>query len=397
MSSWNIFTDRLVRGWKYQFGVIRSIADWTIILYFILPAAAIFFMMYLSWWLETPSWIENIPLFFLFFLLYLFSWNGNIRTFVQEADKVFLIKNQPIFLGMKKWGYLYSLLFHLLQIAMTIFIFLPFLRNHYLLEWQQIISLLIYFFTKGSLIMLMKWYLGKIESKLKKIIVGIFIFLPLGWFSQFIFLLWEKGLLLPVYGCGAFVVTISIFQSLRVLKKISSIDHNISLGNEAKTKNIDFIFRLSQDIEKPVIVTKRTKPLLFRRSKRIFNNRASVNGFLELFIKIFIRNYSYVGGFLQIISVTTAAIVIIPPIWIKVLIFTGFLIMMYSWLSLVWDKITTSNPISKKYREIPFYFAARKRAVTVLFFLSILILGIFIICWLLILMQFGFRPMMFGL
>ncbi|WNS74653.1 ABC transporter permease [Bacillus sp. DTU_2020_1000418_1_SI_GHA_SEK_038] len=392
MNSWNIFADRLVRGWKYQYGVIRSIADWTIILYLIIPANAIFFIMYRTWWLETPDWIENIPLFLLFFVLYLFSWSGNIRTFVQEADKVFLIKFQPIFLGMKKWGYAYSIITGIMQIAISIFVFLPFLRKHYLLDWQHIITLFIFLVALNTTILLLKHLMRKIETRLKRIAAIFLLFILLSWFSQFIFSLWVKGLLYPIYMCSAFLMIISIYQSLRSIKKISSIDHDISLGNEAKMKNIDLIFKLSHDIEKPVIVSKRTKPLLFRRSKRIFNKREGINGFLELFIKIFIRNYSYVGGYLQILSVTTAAIVIIPPFWIKFLIFIGFLIMMYSWLSLVWDRITGSNPISKKYSESTFYFAARKRAVTVLLILAILILGIFITCWLVILSQFGFRP-----
>ncbi|MEH7389065.1 ABC transporter permease [Bacillus sp. JJ1474] len=396
MNSWNIFADRLVRGWKYQYGVIRSIADWTIILYLIIPASAIFLMMYRTWWLEPPAWIANIPLFLLFFVLYLFSWSGNIRTFVQEADKVFLIKNQPIFLGMKKWGYAYSILSQVIQIAVSIFVFLPFLRKHYFLDWQQIISLFIFFIVLNTMILFLKFLMRKIETRLKRIAAGILLFILLSWSSQLIFLLWEKGLLFPIYLCSALLMIISIFQSLRSIQKVSSIDQDISLGNEAKMKNIDLIFKLSHDIEKPVIVSKRTKPLLFRRSKRIFKNRKEINGYIELFIKIFIRNYSYIGGYLQIISVTTAAIVIIPPLWIKALIFIGFLIMMYSWLSLVWDRVTTSNPISKKYSESTYYFAARKRTVTAFFVLAILLIGIFITCWLFVFMQFGFRPAMFG-
>lgn len=391
MSSWNLFFDRLVRSWKFQYRAIRSIADWTIILYLIIPANVFFIMIYRSWWLDTPAWIENIPLFLLFYFFYVFSWNGSIRTFVQEGDKVFLIKKRHSFIGMKNWGYAYSVIFQVLQMAITILIFLPFLRNTYHLDWQQIVTMLIFFISMKPAIMLLKYSLSKIESRVKKIVAGFLIFILIGWSIQFIFFFWGKDGIMIIYAASTFIVAASVILSVRMLKKISGIDHDISMSNEDRMKNINLIFSLSYEIEKPV-VTKRTKPLFFRRSKRIFKKRTEVNGFLELFIKIFIRNFSYAGGYLQIISVTTAALVIIPPIWIKALIFVGFLIMLHSWLSIVWDRIASSNPISKKYSDRSFYFTARKIAVSVAFILAILILSIFVACWLLIINLFGIQP-----
>ncbi|MBY0124153.1 ABC transporter permease [Bacillus sp. S/N-304-OC-R1] len=394
MSSWHIFLGRLVRGWKYQYRVIRSIADWTIILYLFIPATVFFLMIYRSWWLKIPEWINNIPLILLFYFLYALAWSGNIRTFVQEGDKVFLIKYKRIFIGMKNWGYAYSVAFQTLQMAVAILIFLPFLRNYYLLDWQEILTVFICFLSMNPAIMLIKYFLRKIESKLKKITAGLLGFVLLGWGIRLIFYLWENGSFAAIYVYSGFILTSTIFRSLSMFKKISTIDEDISIGNEDKMKNINLIFSFSYEIEMPV-VSKRRKSLFFRESKRIFNKRSKVNGIIELFIKIFIRNFTYVKGYVQIISVTTAAIIIIPPIWMKALIFSGFLIMTYSWLSLVWERIITSTPLGKKYSESPFYFTARKMAIGVLFILAILILSIFISIWLLAMGYFGIQPGMF--
>lgn len=377
MNSRKIFFDRLIRGWKYQYGVIRSIADWTIILYLIIPANLIFIFMYRSWWMNTPSWIEFISLPLLFFVIFLFSWSGTIRTYVQEADKIFLIKKSKIFLGVRRYGYFYSLVLQLLLTGITFLILLPFLRNHYLLEWHQIISMMFYFMVLHTTTMLVKFYLKKIDSKLIKIMVGSFVFLGLGFISLIIYKFFEQGILSLIYLIGFIMLTVSFLQSLRVIKSVSSIEHDIEMEQEQKMKYIEMIFSLSYEIEKPV-VSKRKKPLLYRRSKRIFNNRTEINGFIELFIKVFIRNSSYLRGFIQIISVTSAAIIIIPPIWIKAIIFIGYLIMMHTWLSLVWDKITSSNPLSKKYCETSEYFSARKRAVLSFFIVATLILVLFV-------------------
>ncbi len=377
MNSRKIFYDRLIKEWKYQYGVIRIIADWTIILYLIIPVNILFIFMYRSWWINTPSWMEFISFPFFIFIIYLLSWGGTIRTYVQEADKIFLVKISKIFLGMRRFGYIYSLFMQLFITGAIFLIFLPFLRNHYLLEWHQITSLMFSFMALKTAIILVKYHLRKIESKLIKMMVGTIVFLGFGFVVVMIYICFERGFLGFNYLIGFILLITSILQSLRMIKNVSSIDHDILMEQEQKMKYIEMIFNLSYEIEKPV-VSKRKKPLLYRRSKRIFNNRTKINGFIELFIKIFMRNSSYWRGFIQIISVTSAALIIIPPIWIKAVILIGFLIMMHSWLSLVWDKIASSNPLTQKYGDTPDYYSARKRAVLSLFIVAIIILAMFV-------------------
>ncbi len=373
MNSRKICLNRIWREWKYQYGVIRSIADWTIILYLIIPASIAFIFIYRSWWLAIPSWIEPIPLLFFFILIYLLLWQGSFRTYVQEADKIFFVKNTSVFLGMRKFGYAYSVFMQGLHIVIIFLVLLPFLSNHFILSWQQILSILFYFIALKTSIMLVLYYLRKIEQKFKKIVVSLFIFIAFGLFSELIYIFWEKGLFIVVYLCGALMLTVSIIQSLKAIKNISSIEHDIEIEQERKTKNIGLIFSFSYEIEKPA-VSKRKRPLLFRRSKRIFKNRSAINGFIELFIKNFIRNLYYLSSFFQIIFATTAAIVVLPPLWMKIVVSIGFLFMMRLWLLLVWNKIMTSNPIGKKYSELPFYFSARKRTVFALIILAAIIL-----------------------
>lgn len=373
MSSRKLFIQRLLKGWRYQYDVLKTIADWTVMLYIIIPAITIFLFVYRSWWIEIPNWIENVPFFLLFFLLYLTSWNGNIRTYVETADKVLLIKKSYLFLGMKNWGYGYSLVFHAFTTIEAIFILLPFLFNHYLFEWEQIGSLLFYLISLKTVLMLVIYHLVKIETRLKKFVWIIISFLIVSTMGLLIYSLWKKGFWFPIYLSGVIVITLSIYLSLRSIKKLSFIDHQINMEQKHRNGNIELIFTMAPEIEKPV-VTKRTKPLFFRRSKRIFKKRTQSKGFTELFIKVFLRNYSYISGYILMVNVTTIAIVLLPPIWIKVFIFTGYLIMMYSLISLIWDKIMRSNPIMKKYLEQPSYFRARRKVIWVLYLISILLL-----------------------
>lgn len=389
MRSSQLFFTRLVRSWKYQYHVFKSIADWTVMLYLIIPGVVIFAFIYRSWWHDIPTWIEDIPLILLFFILYFSVWSGNIRTYIEEADKVFLVKKYPLLWKLKKWGYSYSLGFQVLGIGATIFILLPFLRLHYQLGWDEIILFVLYFGSLKAWIMLVKFYFRKIESRFLKIVIGIVLFILFSWFSQFVYLLIEKGNLLLVLIGSTVMMVVSIYLSLKSLRKISSLDIEIDMEQERKTSSIQLIFTAAPEIEKPV-VTRRKKPLLFRRSKRIFKKRSPITGCIELFLKIFIRNYSYISSYFVLINVTTAAIVIAPPIWIKATIFLGFLIMMYSWISTVWDKVFHSNPLTRKYTESSFYFSAKRRVITTMYIIAILLLVTFVTVGLMITTKIGF-------
>jgi ABC-2 type transport system permease protein len=389
MNSRSLFAERLIRSWKYQAGIFRSIADWTIMVYLIVPGTVIFGMIYRSWWLEIPEWIAGLPLFLLFFLLYIFSWMGNLRPFVLEADKVFLVKNKTLFMGMRKWGFVYSLFFQAIGTAAMIAIFLPFLKNRYFLEWSQIVTLLLFFISVKWSIMIVSYFLKRIEGKLKRYVITFVLFVLLSWFSQLVYSLWSIGADFPVITASAVLLSGALIRASQLLKKISALEFEVMLEQEEKTKYINWIFMMAPDLEKPV-VSMRTKPLLFRNSRRIFNKRTPITGLAELFLKIFMRNPSYIFSYFQIISVSAAGILLIPPLWIKVIVSGVFLFLMYSWLSLTWDKAIMSHPFTKKYSEKDFYFTARNRTVLALFLLAIFLLGLFLSASTLILARFSF-------
>ncbi|OMF54244.1 hypothetical protein BK139_18915 [Paenibacillus sp. FSL R5-0490] len=389
MKNNSLFLRRLIDSWSYQFGIFRSIADWTIMVYLIVPGTVILGMIYRSWWLETPEWIAGLPLFLLFFLFYIFSWVGNFRPFVLEADKVFLVKNKTLFMGMRKWGFVYSLFFQAMGTAAMIAVFLPFLKNRYLLEWNQIAVFLLFFISLKWSIMIVSYFLKRIEGKLKRYVITFALFVLLSWFSQLVYSLWSIGADFPVIIASAVLLSGALIRASQMLKKISSLEFEVMLEQEEKTKYIKWIFMMAPDLEKPV-VSMRTKPLLFRNSRRIFNKRTPITGLAELFLKIFIRNPSYIFGYFQIISVSAAGILLIPPLWIKVIVSGVFLFLMYSWLSLTWDKAIMSHPFTKKYSEKDFYFTSRNRTVLALFLLAILLLGLFLSASTLVLARFSF-------
>ncbi len=43
-----LFWQRLVSGWKYQYSVWKTVVDWIVALYIVIPFSAIFLEVYLS-------------------------------------------------------------------------------------------------------------------------------------------------------------------------------------------------------------------------------------------------------------------------------------------------------------------------------------------------------------
>ncbi|MDQ0220300.1 hypothetical protein J2S21_003430 [Peribacillus cavernae] len=156
---------------------------------------------------------------------------------------------------------------------------------------------------------------------------------------------------------------------------MSHIDDELEIEGQERVKYINLIFMLSKEVEKPKIIT-RKKPLLFRNSMKIFKRRTPGNGFLELFIKVFFRNGSFIFSYYQLLSVTLLAVFLLPSLWLKVPVFAGFIIMMSIWLSNIYDKVLLTHPFTKKYEGREAYLKAKHHAVMIFLIPAVLTAGV---------------------
>ncbi|MFE8703370.1 ABC transporter permease [Cytobacillus sp. FJAT-54145] len=383
MNSTRLFMNRLIDEWKFQYKIIRSVADWTIILYIIIPSLAIFSFVYRSWWIESPVWIEAIPLHLLLFIGCLLALAGQYRTFVKEADKVFLIKNNRLFLNMKREGFIYSIVVQSLNTILITTLLLPFLIRHFSLEPILVVQYFIYLLAIKMLSMYIKARVRRIGRKDLRYLTGFICLILFGVLSYTMLFFWEAGFGLVCSMISILISVISILLHIPTIKKIDSFEYELAIEKEEKLKYVHVIYQFSYEIEKTNVST-RTKPFLNKRSKRIFKKRTAANGFIELFIKVFIRNHSYWLAYLQIIFVTATALIVVPPIWIKIIILVGFLIVLYSWLGLLWKKITVSHPLMKKYEEEEGYFKAMSFCMNSLFSVAFILTTIIFVVGLLV-------------
>src|SRR5699024_7331930 len=144
-SSGRLFFQRMRQNWIYQYNVFKTIADWIIMLYIIVPFIIAVLVIYRSWWIELPSWLELIPFPLIFILLFFFTWGGHFRTFIRDADRIFLMKNRPLYMRLKQITILFSFVAPILQTTMIGLLIAPFWLKLYQLNAQLLLLYLCLF------------------------------------------------------------------------------------------------------------------------------------------------------------------------------------------------------------------------------------------------------------
>lgn len=361
MTSRKLFIIRLKQNWKYQFGHIKTILDWTIWVYLVIPTVIIGAFIYRSWWIEIPGWAEVISFPMIFAISFLFLWRGHFQTYVRDADRIFVMKNERLLLGLKQAGIIYSYAFQLMPAVLIGLLMAPFWLGYLELELGKLILFV-------ALWLSMKWVILGVKGKLnvnlrgwRSLLRGIPIFIGaiINWIISYYAL--NGGYVVP----AIFIMIIQTLSSYFLVNKrftsVKTFEQDLAIDELEKDKYIGLIFGLSMDIEKlPKPATPRKSPLLYSKSNRLFRKRTKRNGFLELFIKVATRNVEYILRYLQILGVTSAAVSTLPPIWLKIAIAIFGYLFLLSWTDSVWQKIIGSHPFTTKYAREDSYFKGRK-------------------------------------
>lgn len=358
---------RVKQNWTYQYKIMKSVVDWTVFVYFVIPLTVITIAIYKSWWEELPNWIHNISFYWIFIVFFLFFWGNHFRTYVKEADSIFLRKNEVLLLHMRRWGIIYSYIYEIVLLLFSFVFIAPFWFQHYGYNLHQLLLF-------GGLCLSIKWVIMGIKGKLnvevtgwRTLISGIPLLLGTILVWSFCYQAFINNQIAIILGITITLTIVSIILIWPRYKDNHRLEQDLAIDRFEKTKIIDMIFSLSMDIEKmPKRYSSRKSPVTFSKSGRIFNRRTPKNGFLELFMKVNARNIQYITGYFQIIGITSAATIILPPMWLKITIIIAGSLFLLSWINSLWDKIIGNHPFTKKYKNEEGYFAGRKQLTIVL-------------------------------
>ncbi len=384
MNSSQLLFHRIRENWKYKYKMIKTIIDWTILIYIVVPAAIITIFVYRSWWIDPPFWIASVPFPLIFAVYFFLLWGGNFKTYTREADIIFLRKNEKLMLGMKRGGIIISYLTEVLLAVFLAVLISPLWIIHYGLSLKELVLFIGIWVSLRWLVMAVN---GQLDVHLKgwrNLVRSIPVVVGAGsiWWLSYKAL--QSGSLLLVF----MIIILNGITSMLLLKKrfttIHTFEQDLLIDEKDKSKYTEMIFGLSMDMEKlPKPKPVRKSPRLYSESNRIFKNRSPRNGFLELFIKATTRDMEYVRGYFQILGTTVAAIIILPPLWLKITIAAGGVLFLTVWIGSVWHKLIGSHPFTKKYSGDEGYIKGKQVVTAVLLipFVTICLLNVWILPW----------------
>jgi ABC-2 type transport system permease protein len=358
VTSIQLFFNRWKEGIVYQYNVVKTVADWTIQLYLIIPSLIIGVLIYRSWWIETPSWIEEIPIMTFFFIPFFWIWLGNVRIYIQRADFLFLLKHRKLFEGLKKWGLVTSFVMQTILQFLMLGILCPFWFRHYNLS-------LIQFFILATVVVSAKWIVLALKpiifmqrSFWRKFLYGCITLWggSLYWVLSFRLVLSSSLIPTTIISTLLFIVA----GVLLVHYKINPYYHhdNLLFEEKQRVKWTQLIFMMSWDVDMPMKSPKKKKPWFAKVSLK--SKRTPLMSFLEMFGKTLIRNFSHSKLYMQAISLSIAAQFIIPPLWLKLLIMGVIYVAVLVWNDQIWSQLITKHPLGGKYKEKAVFFKAKK-------------------------------------
>ncbi|OAS88727.1 hypothetical protein A6K24_14830 [Metabacillus litoralis] len=140
------------QDWRFQFKNILSILDWTIILYLLIPSLAFVGIAYHSWWFTVPNWLIGFPPSLYFLGCYFICWQGRLRTFMEEADQLYLLQFSKKTVSIRYMGALYSSFSIFIKWVVVFLLLFP-MTNHFSeLEIGQFSAAIVYFFSLNLLL-----------------------------------------------------------------------------------------------------------------------------------------------------------------------------------------------------------------------------------------------------
>ncbi|MEL7564756.1 MAG: ABC transporter permease [Dehalobacterium sp.] len=357
MTAKNLFYQRLISEWKCNFEVWRTVIDWTVALYLVIPSLAYAGYQYLEWWKYTPPWLDLLPLSVFLEASLVFAWFGAMRLFLQEADQVFLWnKNHWVYTIMRK-GIAYSIFSKLITSIAFFLLLAPLLIKHYQLGIDDYIVLILLTFLVKVVLGLVKQLLSLFFHGLKQwfILRGFFIL------SSFLFVTCIPYIL-PNYAFYLPCILILFLIIHLLIKKRLDLKGNFLADMERehreKLKYVRFLLALSGiPIKNPKKQKKR--PWLFRNSNLIFNQRTPVNGLVEFGIKATLRNKQRIKQYISFVVICIIAVIGFSSykwlIWLLLaFIFTNF-------VSVDWRESMESDFIKLfNWKKEDKHFATRK-------------------------------------
>ena len=318
-----LFRERLMRGWRFQMKLARDVMDWTTFLYAIIPTGAFLYFLYRETMLKRAfGFFAYIPVELLVVILIFLGGAGYMRTFIETADRLFLIQHRHAFAMLKRLSVCYSIIWQTLYIVLSLLLLLPVLVHHYELPVREIMLLgatMLLFFLLSRLIEwsnLRKWF---------KDLAGLMAAVVLS-----IVVLYASGIA-PFFIVPSLILVL-LFMELRHIRTGAHFEKQLEHDLKAHTRWISRLFFFNNEVKSMMKEQHTVKAPRFLTG-RLFKHAAS-----ELLVKTVIRNKRYRWDYVRLVAMTIPLYLALP-LWADVLLLGFSYFMLTGWLESVMHEV----------------------------------------------------------
>ena len=373
MTVTGLFSRRIVSDWKYQYQVLRTVVDWIVALYIVIPYLAFCLYFYLSWWRAVPGWLLFIPLNALLGIILVFIWSGTVRIFLEDADQLFLLQRKVWISRIIKYSLGYSVGSNLLSTSFLLIILAPFLLLRYGFSPVEIIWLTFFTFEFKTCAGIVKQLVElRFKGWTQTIIRAVLFLMTSVYLRESVFFLLSQSNLFYLSGL---IILVALIRLLYIRMNLQGA----FLEDIFREKNVKLrlakimLQKMGTYVKKPRFSRKR--PLLFRNSNLLFKERNPVNGLVEMCIKSELRNDKDVMTYFKMVGASLLLILVFPPDYGWLLWF-AFSIMITNVVWLFWQEFI-KNPFVCLFPWLPeTKIVAVRKAIFLMALPGQLILGV---------------------
>lgn len=338
----NLFQARRQLERRNNIKLLASTVDWTIALYIILPAAIISFFLYKDFDKDVETlWVAQVPLIIWILLLFFVTSMPTIRTYLQRADRLFLIQDNQQMIQLKRAGFTWTLLKHVCRITAFLILLAPiFIKVHHLTSLDLLMYLLLLFtasFCKKLLHL-------QIQIKWQQFCISVVV-----WVAGIALFLYASPVVIALI-CMILCIVSYMYYERQFVRSMKHFDQLVELDQVEFYKWQSTIFSTAPDL-RSMLAPKMKKPrFLWTNSKRMFSR--SDYFIEELLCKTMLRQSQYKWGYLRLL-LTGLGLIIVVPVWAKfvllILLFFGLRTYMKSILQQIFEhKIWTIFQVSEE-------------------------------------------------
>jgi ABC-2 type transport system permease protein len=322
----------LRRKWKS----IRSITDWTVALYIIIPALIFMGIYYRSLWIEELSMGETVYFGLGLFAFYVITYSRGVRSFFEQADSLFLISYPAHMQKLIQYGMTYTFIRIAITNVIVVVTMLPVLMKSIGVTKIQVVLFWLFFTVFRFLLSLLTRFIHVRVGKrwLLWIIKNVIFSISLTFFGLSLFLIYTN----PVYSILS--IGLAVFLIIGLIKEKLNYKNcffkEVEKEKEESMRWTSGIMQVGGHTAKPSSSNK--KPWMFPRSKK-FLGKKKESRIVESFLKEFFRTSSARIFYIQIVCISTVSI-IMSPRWIAAIILAFALVGISRYARDYWNEFT---------------------------------------------------------